>query len=280
MKEQSKEDKILLALAEDKFRQCCDQYIPAGTGFLDLRQRGLVEAQCKGLCESFGEVFGKDAKNGSGNLGGKASEGSGETRYCFFGGYEDAERTICLFLPDYAQPEESHSLTVIRAEIPSGAKQLTHRDYLGSLTGLGIRRDMIGDILAHEEGADIIIMEEIRDFLLYNYSQAGRAPLKVTAVPLEKLRIPEQKTVIHQDTVASLRLDNVISSAFSLSRAKAAEAIRCGLVFVNSAPVEKTDMQIKEGDKLVLRGKGKAFLRQVGGKTRKDRIFIVTERYL
>lgn len=267
MKEQSKEDKILLALAEDKFRQCGDQYISTSTGFLDLRQRSLVEAQCKKLCKRFEAA------------GGKAAEGSGETSYCFFGGYEDAERTICLFLPDYAQPEDSHPLAVIRAEIPSGGERLTHRDYLGSLTGLGIRREMIGDILAHEQGADIIIMEEIKDFLLYNYSQAGRTPLKVRDVPLEKLCIPEQKTVLHQDTVASLRLDNVLSSAFSLSRAKAAEAIRCGLVFVNSAPGEKTDMQVKEGDKLVLRGKGKAFLRQVGGRTRKERIFIVTERY-
>ena len=80
--------------------------------------------------------------------------------------------------------------------------------------------------------------------------------------------------------MASLRLDNVLSSAFCLSRAKAAEAIRAGLVFVNSAPAEKPDLQVKEGDKLVLRGKGKAFLREVGGKTRKERIFIRTERYL
>lgn len=279
MKEQSKEDKILLALAEDKFRQCRDQYIAANTGFLDLRQRSLVEVQCKGLCRSFGELFGKGQKNGLGEPPGAVSEG-GETRYCFYGGYEDAERTICLFLPDYAHLEDSHPLAVIRAEIPPGAKQPTHRDYLGSLTGLGIRREMIGDILTHEQGADIIIMEEIKEFLLYNYSQAGRTPLRITSVPLEKLHIPEQKTVMHQDTVASLRLDNVISSAFSLSRAKAAEAVRCGLVFVNSASAERTDMQVREGDKLVLRGKGKAFLRQVGGRTRKDRIFIITERYL
>ena len=82
------------------------------------------------------------------------------------------------------------------------------------------------------------------------------------------------------DTVASLRLDNVTASAFSLSRAKAAEAIRGGIVFVNSAQCEKPDMQVTEGDKLVLRGKGKAYLRQVGGRTRKDRIAIIIERFI
>lgn len=256
-RDESKEDKILLASAEDKFRQCSLRYMAANTGFLDLRQRGLVEALCRNLRRETPEVH-----------------------CCFFGGYEDAERTICLFLPDYASEEDSSPLAVIRAETPSGAKTLTHRDYLGALTGLGVRREKIGDILPHDAGADIIIMEEIKDFLLYNYSQAGRVPLQVKAVPLDELNIPQQQTVLQKDTVASLRLDNVISSAFSLSRAKAAEAIRSGLVFVDSAPAEKTDMQVREGAKLVLRGKGKAFLRQVGGKTRKDRIFIVIERYL
>ena len=83
-----------------------------------------------------------------------------------------------------------------------------------------------------------------------------------------------------KDTVASLRLDNVIASAFRLSRAKAAEAIRSGLVFVNSMESEKPDMQVEEGSKLVLRGKGKAYLREVGGRTRKDRTYIVIERFM
>lgn len=256
MKE-SKEDKMLLAAAEDKLQQCARQYMVTNTGFLDLRQRALVESRLRELGRSNQDVS-----------------------WTFFGGYEDAERTIAIFLPDYAVLEESHPLTVIRAQAPSGGRKLTHRDYLGSLTGLGIKREMVGDILTGETGADIIVLEEIRDFLLFNYGKAGRTSLQLEAVPLQELRVPEVRTVMQKDTVASLRLDNVIASAFSLSRAKACEAIRSGLVFVNSMQAEKTDFQVKEGDKLVLRGKGKAFLREVGQRTRKDRIFIVTERYL
>lgn len=257
MMKESKEDKMLLAAAEDKYHQCGSQYMVTSTGFLDLRQRALVEARLREL--------------------GKRSD---DVNWTFFGGYEEAERTIAMFLPDYAILEESHPLTVIRAEAPSGGRKLTHRDYLGSLTGLGIRREMIGDILTRDTGADILILEEIRDFLLFNYGKAGRTSLRLESVPLSELQVPEQKTIMQKDTVASLRLDNVIASAFSLSRAKAAEAVRTGLVFVNSMQAEKTDLQVKEGDKLVLRGKGKAFLREVGQRTRKDRIFIVTERYL
>lgn len=256
MSEEIKEDKMLLAGVEDKFQQCCQQYRLTHTGFLDLRQRSLVEQYCRQLRPQDQDV-----------------------RCLFYGGYPDAERTMAVFLPDYAS-EEDVPLTVIRAKAPSAGRKLTHRDYLGSLTGLGLKREMIGDILATDQGADIIILEDIREFILMNYSQAGRASLQVEAVPLSDLQIPEVKTVLVKDTVASLRLDNVIASAFSMSRASAAEAIRRGIVFVNSMQSEKVDMQIKEGDKLVLRGKGKAYLKEVGGQTRKDRTFITIERYV
>ena len=252
----TKDDKMLLARAEDKLQQCLQQYRTTYTNFLDLHQRSLVEGLWKEL-----------------------SRGAQDTKCAFWGGYEDAERTIAAFLPDYAD-ETDCPLSVIRIKTPSGGRKLTHRDYLGSLTGLGLEREMIGDILTYENGADVIILEEISDFLMLNYSKAGRTTLQLEAVPVSDLHVPEQRTVMVKDTVASLRLDNVIASAFSLSRAKAAEAIRSGIVFVNSIQSEKPDMQVEEGCKLVLRGKGKAYLREVGGRTRKDRIFVAIEKYV
>lgn len=252
----TKEDKMLLAGAEDKFQQASRQYRITYTNFLDLHQRSLIERQWHEL-----------------------GRGKQDIKCVFWGGYDDAERTVAAFLPEYAS-EEDCPLSVIRIKTPSGGRKLTHRDYLGSLTGLGLKREMIGDILTSEQGADIIILEEIQDFLLLNYSKAGRTTLQLEAVSLNDLRIPEHRTVTVNDTVASLRLDNVVSSAFSLSRSKAVEAIKSGLVFVNSIQSEKPDMQVDEGSKLVLRGKGKAYLREIGGKTRKDRIFIAIERFL
>lgn len=254
--ELTKEDKMLLANAEDKYDQCSRQYRITYTNFLDLRQRSLIEKYWREMNRSGSDV-----------------------RLEFYGGYDDAERTVAAFLPDYAEVIDC-PLCVIRIKTPAGGRKLTHRDYLGSLTGLGLKREMTGDILTVENGADIIVLEEVKDFILMNYSKAGRATLTPEAVELSELCIPEKKTVTVKDTVASLRLDNVISSAFQLSRAKAAEAIRSGIVFVNSMQCEKPDMQIEEGSKLVLRGKGKAYLRNVGGKTRKDRIYIEIERYL
>jgi RNA-binding protein YlmH len=247
-----KEDAILLAGVEDRIHRCLDKDVASSTAFLDARQRSLTER----LCRSFPGL-----------------------KYYFSGGYENAERTIGIFLPDYAEPGDLTPLTLLRITQNSN-RELGHRDYLGSLTALGVKREMVGDILVHQDGADIIIKNEIANFLVNYYEKAGRVSLQGELLPIESIRIPEKRVEEKKDTVASLRLDNIISSAFSISRGRAAEAIHSGMVFINGLVCDKTDRLIKEGDKLVLRGQGKAILKSVGGPTRKDRIFIVIERYL
>ena len=270
MEMDNKDDKILLASVEDKLRQCEEQYMPVHTVFLDMRQQTLVE----GLCRS---------RRGC--------------RFGFYGGFADAERRVLLLLPDYmevpaaegmdeALPQyfrerpEYDPLTVIRAAVKPGGRPLTHRDYLGSLMGLGLKREMIGDLLVGENGADIVLLSEMKDYLLLHYGKAGRQSLTLEEVPLAELRIPAQRVREKRDTVASLRLDGLVASAFGLSRGKAGEAIRSGLVFVNGRQTVKTDVQLSQGDKMVLRGRGKAVLREVGDRTRKERIFIVLDHYL
>lgn len=265
MNTNTKEDSILLALLEDRAGQCEDHYMMTASGFLDMRQRTLAERFCR------------EKKL---------------ARYAFYGGFEEAERCIALFYPEYmdigaegadgyfqANPEED-PLAVVRAKAVSKQRPLTHRDYLGSLTGLGLKRDVIGDILVREDGADIMVDREITEFLLYHYGKAGRANLELSVVPTAELIVPEARTEEKGDTVASLRLDNVIASVFGTSRGNAADAVRGGLVFVNSLQVQKPDAPVREGDKLVLRGRGKALLKEVGGQTRKDRTFIRFLRYL
>lgn len=247
-----KEDEILLAGIEDKIRQCQENYMTTNSSFLDMRQRTLAEARCRqhaGL------------------------------RYRFYGGYEDAERTVAVFLPDYAELSDDNPLALLRIT-QDGYRTLSHRDYLGSLMGLGIKREMIGDILVRDGGADIVIRKDMGEFLLYNYEKAGRTTLKAELVSIEEIIVPENLFEEKRATVASLRLDNLIASAFSLSRGRAAEAIEGGAVFVNGLQSEKADRQIKEGDKLVLRGKGKVLLKEVGGVTKKDRVSVMLHKYL
>jgi RNA-binding protein YlmH len=148
------------------------------------------------------------------------------------------------------------------------------------MLGLGIDRSVTGDILVREDGADIIIVPEIAEFLMSEYIQVGRTVIRTEKVPAEELIIPEVKVQMIHDTVPSVRLDNVVSSAFKISRSKAAEAIRGGIVSVDHIECLKPDAKLEEGQTLVLRGKGKAILKELGGESKKGRIWISIARYI
>lgn len=276
-----KEDNYLIGQVSDKISACENKYIVTSTGFLDSHQQSVVRQYCKkNFIKTYdGDVsfVGFDGFDGAGDLD---IANLPPTRSVFYGGYNDAERVILINLPDYAFVDTEKPLSVIRVSIAEGSKVLTHRDYLGSLLGIGIKRDLVGDILVRENGADIIVLDEISDFIVANYFKAGRVNLSVDKVDISELIIPKQNLQTITDTVASLRLDSVISSAFGLSRGKASEAITKGIVFVNHIETLKPDYQVKEGDKLTLRGRGKAVLASVGGKSRKDRQYITIEKYV
>ena len=132
----------------------------------------------------------------------------------------------------------------------------------------------------HDDGADIILLNDIADFVLLNYDKAGRTSLALEKVDITNLRTVDEQFKFVSDTVASLRLDNIVSSAFGLSRSKAAEAIKRGIVFLNNLECFKVDKEVAVGDKIVLRGKGKVYLMEIGGKSRKDRTYITLKAYI
>ena len=266
-------DELLIARLEDKINQAADKYMLTAGDFLDMHQRKIAEDYCK-----------------SRKL---------PVRYIFYGGYEDAERCMPVFLPDYIEtpvvgetgaagqvPEElAELLRVVRVTAPKGGRVLTHRDYLGSLLALGLDREVTGDILVRSPdektggGADIIVEEGVAEYIELNYGKAGRTNLTVEILPIDALDTGLVNIVEKRDTVASLRLDNIVSSAFAVSRSKAAEAIRRGIVSVNSVECLKVDQMIEEGDRVTLRGKGKIALAEVGGRSRKDRIIVTFNLY-
>ena len=197
------DDELIIAKTEDKVTQAADGYYLTNTGLMDTHEQAVA----RGVMNRAPGV-----------------------RCFLYGGYDDAERRMLVCMPkDYPLSDEEATeglLKVLRVKKPAISRGLTHRDYLGSILGLGIERRLVGDILVRDDGADIIIVPEIADFLVKEYHQAGRTEVKTTVVELSDLIVPEGRTEIIKDTVSSLRLDSVISSAFRLSRGKAAEAIR------------------------------------------------------
>ena len=250
---QEPEDRLLLAKVLDKYEQSQRKNIPAATLFLSPREQQLVQA----LLNAAGVRSG----------------------YVLDGGYEEAERKIAVFLPDWAEDAEGE-LVFLRALFHGADSALTHRDILGSLMGLGVERDRLGDILVSPHSADIIAAPSLRDFFLREWTEAGRVTLTVAEIAREELLLPQVQVKVLRDTVSSLRLDAVAAAAFSISRGKAAELIAAGRVNLDHVPCLKPDKPVAEGAVLTARGFGKAKLKEVGGLSKKGRTGITIERYL
>lgn len=245
-------DKIITARIEDKLEQCERGSYITTTGFLNMHEQSLAM---------------------------RVVRGRSDVKSFFYGGYEDAERRILMFVPDgYTDTLEGvlemiSPLSVLHIKVTTSGRKLTHRDYLGSVLSLGLDRSVIGDILVNDNGADMIVNSEIMDFLLSEFHSAGHANLQITASEIEELEVPEQRVKAVRDTLSSPRLDNVVSAAFHVSRSEAVRAIKGGIVFVNHEEVTKIDKRIDEGNTIVLRGKGKAVLYELSGLSKKGRIW-------
>ena len=146
--------------------------------------------------------------------------------------------------------------------------------------GLGIKRTKVGDIIVGAHGAQIVVAEDMAEYLKDSLTSVGRAIVKVTVSDITGLRPVEIKKEEREYNVSSPRLDNVVSAVFSVSRKSAQEAISRGLVFIDGIQTMKPDQQLKEGQKLVLRSKGKAIYEGTSGKSRKGKDYIRVTKYI
>ena len=192
----------------------------------------------------------------------------------FDGGWPDAEREQVCFHPAWAEAE----FTAVWVEIRWAAKfaHVEHRDLLGSLMALGMDRSFFGDLIAQEDRAYLLCLPEIAARLPMEWDKAGNVPIRVQLLE-EAPAIDPPKGEFLRDTVASLRLDCVLSAGMKTSRSRAAEIIRMGAVAVDHMPEERTDRVLCAGQLLSIRGFGRIRLTEVGSPTRKDRLPVQLE---
>lgn len=251
------EQRMVLGRLMDKLETAQNRSIPSYTAFLSPAERATAE-ELLAAC--------------------------GDPRHLFFGGFEGAERTVCLFPPDWQQEEdltdeETCPVVAVRASFAPGMG-LSHRDVLGALMGLGLTRERIGDILVHDAGCEVLVLRETLPILLSQWDGVARARITPVQVPLSALEIPAPKVRVIRDTVATLRLDAVAASGFSLSRGKAASLIESGRVLLNHAECDKPDKAVGQGDVLTCRGLGRCVVKTVSGRSKKGRVMLELERYL
>lgn len=245
---------MLLAKVYDKISAGIRRGIPAHSCFLSQREQELA----KGLFP-------------------------GEPGLTFFGGYENAQRRMLCYLPEYLEAdylmEEGGPVVCVRGTFFEG-DGLSHRDILGSLMGAGVAREAVGDISVEAGKCHFFVTEEIAPFVLSSLISAGRTHLHLSSIAPKDAEIPRPKTVEIKDTLASLRLDGVISSGFRISRGQAAQAVQGGRVAVNGIPTVKADKPIEQGDEISLRGMGKIRLAEIGSASKKGRTFVTIEKFV
>lgn len=248
------EDRLLLAKLWDKIGSGMRKNIPASTCFLSPRELEMAKFL-------FGDVQGLYA----------------------FGGYPDAERKMLVYLPDYLEESSLYDadspLVCLRAVFYQGDSP-NHRDFLGALMGAGIGRETVGDICVDKGSCDFFVTDEIAPYILQNFTSAGRTRLHLEQIPISDANIPEPEVKEIKDTLASLRLDSVISSGFRIGRSLAATYVTSGKAAIDGLPCEKPDKQIAEGAKISVRGLGKIKLVKINGTTKKDRISVVIHKYV
>lgn len=193
----------------------------------------------------------------------------------FTGGYSEAERKILVI-----GTEEESSIQEFLQVISLEANQnLHHREVLGSILGLGLKREVIGDILIKENRADIIVKKEMASYIFQNLNQVGREKVKISYQTFDNLLPIEMKAKEIKTTVASLRVDAIISSGIGVSREISSKLIQNQRVKWNHKLIENPSKKINLGDILSIRGYGRIELFSILGETRKDRIRVILKKY-
>lgn len=198
--------------------------------------------------------------------------------YLLWGGYEDAERQmLCIYPDDY---HEDDLFWPIRLCMISVQFPCSHRHVLGALMGLGIERDCIGDILVHKNSVQFLFVDRLEEFIGFSLTKLKGYDIRkefgdtsqLTPIPIQ---VKQMRIV-----AASLRADGVIAKIWGMSRRDAQRAIKQQRFRINGKPVLKESYPIVSGDILSLRGKGKACVAGLEGKTKKGNTVLMVEKYI
>ncbi len=243
------ETELLRARVQDLVDNCIKSSSPRFMGFLSEEEVAFVKT-----LKRFGALF------------------------SFFGGDMDSERLfLCVAPENFTVTDAAYPITALTFTFRV-ADTLSHRDVLGSLMALGIKRETVGDILMEQGRAVVFVSREIAKYVLTQINRIGRVGVTVTQGV--KYPLPQRNERVRETaTVASSRLDCVVAALINSSRNKAAELLAENCVTVNSAVCEKATKTVTSGDKISVRGYGKYNILSIDGTTRKGRTVLITERY-
>ena len=252
------DNELLPARLEDCIALCADSYLVTNTNFLDIyRQSDAAEYLRR----------------------------KKDVRYDFYGGFEESERKIVVFFPDYAEDisyiiDNPDLSPIVSLEIKKdNFSELSHRDYLGAVMALGVKREMIGDILVTDKGCTMAVIRRIAMYIKENLNSVGRGSVTVEISDLFDNSDAQSTFEEKRCYVSSMRLDAVVSASFNMSRNTAAERIRRGDVLMNGIVASKPDVKVSFGSKIVIHGFGKVLIEEDAGITKKGRQAFIIKKF-
>ncbi len=187
-----------------------------------------------------------------------------------WGGHKDCDHVIAGFFPvNYEDNFDVDNNNILKTLFPISVvqicqtgkyqqgKSLGHRDYLGAILGLGMERSKIGDIRICENAAYVFCQSDFAQYMVDHLTLVGRFSVKCNILSEDDLNIPSQEYEEKTYSVASVRLDNVVSAATGLSRTKAAELVRQGRVVINHIEKDSVSYLCPSDSIFSIRGYGK-----------------------
>ena len=203
------------------------------------------------------------------------------SQYKTYGGYGLSERQMAAFLPDalyydYQYPIQIIEISPVNRKL---AEELSHRDYLGAVMNLGIERCKLGDILIEDGKAILFAKEELAGYIMEHLTRIRHTTVKTSILSaFEDSYEPRYEEL--KGTVASVRLDTVLSLAYPLSRSKITGLIEGARVFVNGKLVTSNGYRLKEGDILSVRKMGRIGYNGILSETKKGRYMVSIRKYI
>ncbi|OZM58518.1 RNA-binding protein [Lottiidibacillus patelloidae] len=195
-----------------------------------------------------------------------------EIKVSFWGGASFVERKRAIIYPSYYEVSTSDFMcTSFKVNYATKFVSIEHRNVLGSLMSLGVKREKFGDVIIEEETVQFVIDTQISDYVKVNLNKIGKASVKLIEVDSEELAKGQEQWHEVTATVSSLRLDAILSEVYKLSRQKIVPLIKSGATKVNWKVIEQPSYECKENDLLSVRGFGRAKILEINGKTKKEK---------
>ena len=258
----NEEDRLLASKLLDKIEFVEKRNMVENTEFLDMRQRQLLEKLLRDIkFENF----------------------------ISYGGYKTAERTVIIIYPDKLEDIFKNDLfdyntifSVIKINLPNELKGMySHRDYLGAVIKIGMRREKVGDIITSKDGAELIVLKESEKYISNGLKDLTRfSKSEFETIKINDLKIEEPKTEVVKIIIPSMRIDSILSEIIRTSRAKALGIIKEERVFVNHELILKGSKEVKSNDTITVRGKGRFKVKDILNNTRKGNLVLEVEKYI